>query len=69
MENFYIKKNPDWKNKTKYGYVNGDNVNLVNRLNDSKEEHSELSEYTNIFVFEKKMSINYTIKKLTKQYH
>ena len=53
MENFYIKKNPDWENKSKYGYVEGVNKNLVKRLNDSSEEHSELSEFTNILSFEK----------------
>lgn len=53
MENIYIKKNPDWKDKIKYGYVKGDNKNLINRLSDSLEEHSELSEFTNILSFEK----------------
>ena len=53
MENFYLKKNPDWENKTKYGYVEGEDKNLVNRLSDSSEEHSELSNFTNIYGFEK----------------
>ena len=53
MENFYLKKNPDWENKTKYGYVEGEDKNLVNRLTDSSEEHSELSNFTNIYGFEK----------------
>lgn len=53
MDNFYLKVNPDWNNKTKYGYVEGVNKNMVNRLTDSSEEHSELSEFTNIFSFEK----------------
>lgn len=53
MENFYLKKNPDWENKTKYGYVEGVNKNLVNRLTDSTEEHSESSEFTYILSFEK----------------
>ena len=53
MENIYLKKNSDWKNKTKYGYVEGDDKNLVNRLTDSSEEHSELSNFTNIYGFEK----------------
>lgn len=53
MENIYIKKNPDWKDKIKYGYVKGDNKNLINRLSDSSEEHSELSEFISILSFEK----------------
>lgn len=53
MENIYIKKNPDWEDKIKYGYVKGDDKNLINRLSDSSEEHSELSEFTNILSFEK----------------
>ena len=66
MENLYIKKNPDWENKTKYGYVNGDNVNLVNRLNDSKEEHSELSEFTNILAFKKTNEYKLGFKEIDK---
>jgi len=53
MENFYLKKNPDWENKTKYGYVEGNDKNLINRLKDSTEEHSELSNFTNIYKFVK----------------
>jgi superfamily II DNA or RNA helicase len=53
VDNFYIKENKDWINKLKYGYVNGDKTNLINRLNNSTEEHSELSSFTNIFSFEK----------------
>ena len=53
MENFYLKINSDWENKTKYGYVEGENKNMVNRLKDSSEEHSELSEFTNILSFKK----------------
>ena len=66
MENLYIKKNPDWENKTKYGYVNGDNVNLVNRLNDSKDEHSELSEFTNILAFKKTNEYKLGFKEIDK---
>ena len=53
----YTKCNPDWdwEEKQKYGYVNrkdGDE-NLINRLCDSREEHSELSKFTRIYAFEK----------------
>lgn len=66
MENFYIKKNPDWENKTKYGYVEGVNKNMVNRLNDSSEEHSESSEFTNILSFEKKDEYKLPYKEIDK---
>lgn len=52
-EFFYLKQNKDWHNKKKYGYVKGSDKNLVNRLNDSTEEHSELSQFTNILSFKK----------------
>lgn len=53
----YIKRNSDWDwdEKLKYGYVHrkdGDE-NLINRLCDSREEHSELSKFTDIYAFEK----------------
>jgi len=53
--NIYIKDNPDWnhENKYKYGYVEGNGQNLINRLCDSTEEHSESSKFTNIYSFEK----------------
>ena len=53
MDNFYLKKNEDWIDKLKYGYVEGENKNLVNRLGDSREEHSELSIFTDILSFKK----------------
>ena len=55
VDNIYIKTNPDWEHdrKSKYGYVNGDNTNLVNRLSDSTEEHSELSKFSDILLFKK----------------
>jgi len=53
MNNIYIKQNPDWEHKYKYGYVNGNKKNLINRLTDSKEEHCELSQFSNILVFRK----------------
>ena len=53
VDNIYIKENHDWPKKLKYGYVKGEKHNLINRLNNSREEHSELSKFTNIFKFEK----------------
>ena len=53
MDNFYLKKNKDWEDKTKYGYVKGNDTNLINRLNDSTEEHSELSNFYGILSFHK----------------
>ena len=32
MNNIYIKQNPDWEHKYKYGYVNGNKKNLINTL-------------------------------------
>lgn len=66
MENIYIKKNPDWKDKIKYGYVKGDNKNLINRLCDSSEEHSELSEFTTILSFEKTYEYKLHYKEIDK---
>ena len=53
MDQFYLKKNQDWENKTKYGYVEGNTRNLLNRLRSSTEEHSELSDFIGIFLFKK----------------
>ena len=53
MSNIYIKTNDDWEDKCKYGYVEGNNENLINRLNDSREEHSELSSFKTIIAFKK----------------
>lgn len=51
--NVYIKSNDDWTHNVKYGFVNGDETNLVNRINDSREEHPEISTFIHIFVFKK----------------
>ena len=53
--NIYIKQNPDWEpgNKVKYGYVWGDIENIINRLMDSTEEHSEHSTMKNIYTINK----------------
>jgi hypothetical protein len=55
MDNIYIKINPDWdhEHKSKYGYVEGDKENIINRLMDSTEEHSEHSKMKNIYTFNK----------------
>ena len=53
IDNVYLKENEDWQNKIKYGYVNGNSENLVQRLADSREEHSERSEFINIYTFKK----------------
>ena len=55
MLNIYIKQNHDWdwETKLKYGYVCGTDEKLSNRLCDSREEHSELSQFTAIYAFEK----------------
>jgi hypothetical protein len=68
MDNVYIKQNPDWNfsNKSKYGYVKGNDINLVKRLNDSKEEHSEYSSFTNVFSFEKTDNYNLPYKEIDK---
>ena len=50
---FYIRKNLDWNNKLKYGYVFGTKENLINRIYDSSSDHSELSQYTAIYGFQK----------------
>jgi hypothetical protein len=49
--NIYMTLNEDWHflNKCKYGYVYGGVKNLINRINDSTEQHSERSKYTHIF--------------------
>ena len=66
MSHIYIKYNEDWIDKLKYGYVYGIDKNLINRLNDSKEEHSELSNFTNILLFKKTNELYLISKKLTK---
>ena len=53
MSNFYIKSNDDWPHIVKYGYVNGNETNLINRIHNSREEHTEISEFIHIFEFEK----------------
>ena len=51
--NLYFMRNyPDWFDKIKYGIVRGDYINLGRRLNNSKEQHPELSKFINIFTFQ-----------------
>ena len=55
LYNVYTSSNTDRKTlgKSKYGYVNGTEQNLANRLSDSREQFSDLSEFTHNFCFEK----------------
>lgn len=53
MDNVYIKENIDWTHIVKYGYVDGNETNLIKRIHDSSEEHPELSTFTHILKFEK----------------
>lgn len=55
FHNIYINTNSDRKQlgKCKYGYVNGNEQNLANRLSDSKEQFSDISKFIYIFRFEK----------------
>jgi predicted helicase len=64
LHNIYIKTNKDWdyEHKVKYGYVYGSKKNLINRLKNSCEEHSEHSSFLHIFSFTKNskyININY----------
>ena len=64
----YIKENPDWnyQKKYKYGYVEGENTNLIKRLHDSTEEHSELSKFIQIYSFEKTADYKLHYKEIDK---
>lgn len=55
LHNVYISSNPDRTKlgKSKYGYVNGNKQNLANRITDSREQFSDLGEFTHIWCFEK----------------
>lgn len=55
FHNIYINSNPDRKTlgKSKYGYVNGNKQNLANRLTDSREQFSDINEFTKIFTLVK----------------
>ena len=64
----YLKQNQDWEiqNKIKYGYVYGNDENLINRLKDNKEEHSELSYFTQIYQIEKTEKYNNEYQEIDK---
>ena len=62
----YLKKNDDWTNKLKYGYVYGNKDKLIQRLNDSREEHSEKSEFIKIFTFNKNNNYCLVYKEIDK---
>lgn len=51
----YILTNEDWDygDKYKFGYIFGEDINIINRLRDSTEQHSELSFYTRIYKIQK----------------
>ena len=66
MDNIYLKSNEDWLHKQKYGYVYGDYSNLVKRLKDSSDEHSELSVFTNIYQFKKTENYHLRYKQIDK---
>ena len=66
MDNIYLKKNDDWTNKLKYGYVYGNKDKLIQRLNDSREEHSEKSEFIKIFTFNKNNNYCLVYKEIDK---
>lgn len=52
-EYFYVRSNPDWKNKYKYGYT----TNLTERLKSSVTEHSSYCKYVMVYEIKK---VNYT---------
>lgn len=52
-EYFYVRSNPDWENKYKYGYT----TNLTKRLKSSVTEHSSYCKYVMAYEIKK---VNYT---------
>ena len=66
MHNFYIKTNDDWSGMAKYGYVHGNEKNLINRIHNSCEEHPELSTFTHILEFEKNEKYRLHYKEIDK---
>ena len=64
----YLKQNPDWdhENKIKFGYVGGEKEALVNRLNDSSEEHSEKNKFIGAYLFQRtpKYKLHHEIDKI-----
>ena len=66
MHNFYIKKNVDWSHMVKYGYVNGSEKNLINRIHNSCEEYPELLIFKHIFKFKKNEKYRLHYKEIDK---
>ena len=66
MDNVYIKENIDWTHMVKYGYVDGNETNLIKRIHDSSEEHPELSTFTHILKFEKNEKYVLSYKEIDK---
>ena len=49
----YIMYNMCWNNHLKYGYVFGDDPNLIKRLHDGKEKQLEMPKFIRIFKIRK----------------
>ena len=54
-DNLYFSSNPDREHlqKIKFGYVKGNDKNLINRLSDNTEQFSDHSYFTGIYTFSK----------------
>jgi superfamily II DNA or RNA helicase len=59
MEYLYIRSNPEWINKFKFGYSGKGKIGLINRFKSSITEHSPYSKYERIFVIEKQEGYNF----------
>ena len=64
----YIIENHDWnyEKKNKFGYVFGNVDNLVNRINDAIEQHSERSLYVRIYQIKKTSNYKLQYKEIDK---
>jgi len=58
MEYLYIRSNPDWDFKYKFGYVGPQPNGLINRLKSSITEHSDYCRYVTIYGIIKKDNYN-----------
>ena len=54
-EYLYVRSNPEWENKFKFGYTSTEK-GLVDRYLASITEHSDYSSYENIFEIKKEKS-------------
>ena len=54
-DNLYFSSNPDREHlqKIKFGYVKGNDKNLINRLSDNTEQFSDHIYFTGIYTFSK----------------